>query len=152
MNTEPIRIFLVDNHAVVREALKRIINAQHDMTIVGEAANGHAAIQIYPLIDAEITLIDLNMPEVNGFTAIKTIKQQHPEARFIAMSAFDFEEDIEASYDAGATAFLTKDTTRDILLKIIRSVYSGTYTRSEESIEKSDVFSENRDKLERLRD
>jgi DNA-binding NarL/FixJ family response regulator len=152
MKTEPIRIFLVDNHGAVREALKRIINAQDDMTIVGEAANGHAAIQIYPLIDAEITLIDLNMPGVNGFTAIKTIKEQNPKARFIAMSAFDFEEDIEASYDAGATAFLTKDTTRDVMLKIIRSVYTGTYTRPGAAIEKSDVFSETKDKLEHLQD
>ena len=146
MSTEPIRILLVDNHTGVREALKRIINAQPDMTIVGEASNGQAAIQLYPLIDVEITLIDLNMPEVNGLTAMRTIKKDHPEARFIAMSAFDFEEDIEASYKAGATAFLTKDTTRDILLNIIRSVYTGSFTRPQGPIGRTDAFSEARDK------
>ena len=146
MSTEPIRILLVDNHTGVREALKRIINAQPDMTIVGEASNGNAAIQLYPLIDVEITLIDLNMPEVNGLTAMRTIKKDHPKARFIAMSAFDFEEDIEASYEAGAAAFLTKDTTRDILLNIIRSVHTGTFNRPERTIERADAFSEARDK------
>jgi two-component system NarL family response regulator len=127
--SEQIRIFLVDNHVGVREALRHIIGAQRDMTIVGEASNGTAAIQLFPLINPEITLIDLNMPEVDGVSAIKTIKQHYPAAKVIAMSSFDFEEDIEASYEAGATAFLTKDTTRDILLNIIRSVYAGNFNR-----------------------
>lgn len=129
MNSEPIRIFLVENHDGVREALRRIITAQSDMTIVGEASNGNAAIEFFELIDPDITLIDLNMPEVNGIKAIRTIKQLHPGAQFIAMSAFDFEEEIDESYEAGATAFLTKDTTRDIMLNVIRSVHSGSYKR-----------------------
>ncbi len=140
--TEQIRIFLVDNHAAVREALTRIINAQPDMTIVGEASNGNAAIQLFPLIDAQITLIDLNMPEIDGLTAIRTIKNTHPEARFIAMSSFDFEEEIEACYQAGASAFLTKDTTRDVLLNIIRDVHSGNFTRPQIVETRPNIFFE----------
>jgi DNA-binding NarL/FixJ family response regulator len=138
MNHErPIRILVVDNHRLVREALCRIIQAQPDMEIVGEASNGLAAVEVFSLIDPDITLMDLNMPLMDGIEAIKTIRMKFPNSRFIVLSAFDFAEDIAGAFEAGAMAYLTKDTKRDKLLEVIRGVNEGKVFRHNELLESS---------------
>jgi DNA-binding NarL/FixJ family response regulator len=125
----PMRILVVDNHRLVREALCRIVQAQPDMEIAGEASNGLAAVEIYALVDPDVTLIDLSMPEMDGIEAIKTIRMRYPQSRFVVLSAFDFVEDISKSFEAGASAYLTKDTKREKLLEVVRGVNRGqTYT------------------------
>lgn len=122
---KPIRILIVDNHSLVREAMTRLINIQSDMEVVGEAANGKVAVDSYENISPDVTLMDLSMPVMNGIDAVRTIRQQHPDARFIILSAYDFPEDIQKSTQAGASAYLLKDTAREKLIRVIRDVHQG---------------------------
>src|SRR4026207_469559 len=122
---KPIRILIVDNHSLVREAMYRLINIQSDMEVVGEAANGKVAVDSYENFSPDVTLMDLSMPVMNGIDAVRTIRQQHPDARFIILSAYDFPEDIQKSTQAGAVAYLLKDTAREKLVRVIRDVHQG---------------------------
>jgi DNA-binding NarL/FixJ family response regulator len=124
-NGKPIRILIVDNHSLVREAMTRLINIQSDMQVVAEAVNGKMAVDTYENISPDITLMDLSMPVMSGIDAVRTIRQNHPDARFIILSAYDFPEDIQKSTQAGAAAYLLKDTARDKLIRVIRDVHQG---------------------------
>ncbi len=123
--TKPIRILVVDNHSLVREAMTRLINIQPDMQVVAEAANGQIAVTSYEKIAPDVTLMDLSMPGMNGIDAVHAIRRQHPDARFIMLSAYDFPEDIQKSMQAGAAAYLLKDTAREKLIRVIRDVHQG---------------------------
>jgi two-component system NarL family response regulator len=123
--SDHIRVFLVDNHHFVREAMARIINNQPDMAVVAEAENGRIAVEKYKEVKPDVTLMDISMPEMDGIEAMTNIRQSHPAARFIVLSAYDFPEDIQGSFLAGAKAYLLKDTSRDELLRIIRAVHNG---------------------------
>jgi two-component system NarL family response regulator len=121
----PIKIFIVDNHSFIRETMTRLINIQPDMKVVAEAPDGQQAVIFYDHVAPDVTLMDLSMPGMNGIQAIHAIKQKHPKARFILLSAYDFPEDIQRSSHAGAAAYLLKDTTREELIRIIRQVHQG---------------------------
>jgi len=123
--TKPIRVLIVDNHSLVREAMTRLINIQPDMKVVAEAPNGKVALDSYDQISPDVTLMDLSMPIMNGIETVKAIRKSHPGARFIILSAYDFPEDIQNSLQAGAVAYLLKDTTRDKLIRVIREVHQG---------------------------
>jgi DNA-binding NarL/FixJ family response regulator len=123
--TKPIRVLIVDNHSLVREAMTRLINIQPDMKVVAEASNGKIALDSYEEISPDVTLMDLSMPVLNGIETVKAIRKNHPDARFIILSAYDFPEDIQKSLQAGAVAYLLKDTTRDKLIRVIREVHQG---------------------------
>jgi len=120
-----IRILVVDNHSLVREAMTRLINIQSDMEVVGEAVNGKMAVDTFENISPDVTLMDLSMPVMNGVESVRTIRKNHPDARFIMLSAYDFPEDIQKSTQAGAVAYLLKDTARDKLVRVIREVHQG---------------------------
>jgi len=124
-NGKPIRILIVDNHSLVREAMTRLINIQSDMEVVAEAANGKMAVDTFENTSPDVTLMDLSMPVMNGIDAVRTIRQNHPDARVIMLSAYDFPEDIHKSTIAGASAYLLKDTARDKLIRVIRDVHQG---------------------------
>jgi two-component system, NarL family, response regulator len=123
--TKPIRVLIVDNHSLVREAMTRLINIQPDMKVVAEASNGKVALDCYEEISPDVTLMDLSMPVMNGIESVKAIRKNHPDARFIILSAYDFPEDIQNSLQAGAVAYLLKDTSRDKLIRVIREVHQG---------------------------
>jgi DNA-binding NarL/FixJ family response regulator len=122
---KPIRILVVDDHSLIREAMTRLINIQPDMQVVAEAANGQVAVNSYGNVDPDVTLMDLSMPGMNGIDAVQTIRKTHPQARFIMLSAYDFPEDIQKSMQAGAAAYLLKDTSREKLIRVIRDVHQG---------------------------
>jgi two-component system NarL family response regulator len=122
---KPIRVLIVDDHSLVREAMTRLINIQPDMKVVAEASNGKIALDSYEEISPDVTLMDLSMPLMNGIETVKAIRKNHPDARFIILSAYDFPEDIQHSLQAGAVAYLLKDTTRDKLIRVIREVHQG---------------------------
>jgi two-component system, NarL family, response regulator len=120
-----IRIFLVDDHRFVRQAISRIINGQPDMKVVAEAEDGKIAVDLYAQVQPDITLMDLNMPQMDGIQAMITIRRSHPEARMIVLSSSDSQKDMQDSSRAGASAYILKDTKRDKLLSIIRDVFAG---------------------------
>lgn len=121
----PIRILIADDHPIVREGLVALINRRPDMQVVAEVSDGRAAVQAFEEHRPDVTLLDLRMPEMGGVEAIETIRRQQPEARIIVLTTFDGDEDIYRAIQAGARAYLLKETPRQELLETIRAVHAG---------------------------
>lgn len=125
MNGYQIRVVIGDDHPIVRDGITAVINDQHDMEVVAEAANGKELVDMVMQYRPDVTLVDLRMPQLSGLDAIKAIKEDLPAARFIVLTTFDGDEDIYRALQAGAQAYLLKDTLRNELLETIRLVYKG---------------------------
>lgn len=119
------RVMIADDHPVVVLGLAAIINAQPDMTVVGEAANGRQALELFEKHLPDVTLIDLRMPELGGVEAIKQIRAKHPGAIFIVLTTYQGDEDIHKALKAGAQGYLLKGMAHDDLLEAIRRVRAG---------------------------
>lgn len=120
-----IRILVVDDHRFLREAISGIVNSQPDMTVIAEAPNGKVAVQLFPIVKPDVTLMDMMMPEMNGVEAIVRIIQDYPDAKVVVLSGYDFMEEVKSSFDAGARAYVLKEEAREKLVPIIRAVHSG---------------------------
>jgi DNA-binding NarL/FixJ family response regulator len=120
-----IRIIVADDHPVVREGLSALVKSQKDMRVVSEATNGRQAVQQFLLQRPDVLLLDLRMPEMNGIEAIQTILKKAPRAKIIVLSTYGGDEDIYRALQAGAKAYLLKDSPRAQLLESIRAVYKG---------------------------
>jgi DNA-binding NarL/FixJ family response regulator len=116
---------IADDHPVVVMGLAAIINAQPDMTVVGEAANGRLALELFEKQLPDVTLIDLRMPELGGVEAIRQIRAKHPNAIFIVLTTYQGDEDIHKALKAGAQGYLLKGMAHDDLLDAIRRVRTG---------------------------
>lgn len=119
------RVVIADDHPVVREGMAAMINRRSDLQVVGEAANGLEAIDLYRREQPDILLIDLRMPEMGGVDAIRIIRGEFPQARIIVLTTYDGDEDIYRALQAGAMAYLLKDTPREAVLEAIRAVAGG---------------------------
>jgi DNA-binding NarL/FixJ family response regulator len=119
------RVMIADDHPVVVMGLAAIINAQPDMTVVGEASNGRLALELFEKHLPDVTLIDLRMPELGGVDAIKQIRAKHPHAIFIVLTTYQGDEDIHKALKAGAQGYLLKGMAHDDLLDAIRRVRAG---------------------------
>jgi two-component system NarL family response regulator len=124
-HSKEIRIIVADDHPVVREGISALVKSQKDMRVVSEAANGRQAVQQFLLHRPDVLLLDLRMPEMNGIEAIQAILKKAPEAKIIVLSTYDGDEDVYQALQAGAKAYLLKDSPREQLLESIRGVYSG---------------------------
>jgi two-component system, NarL family, response regulator len=119
-----MRILCVDDHAVVREGLATIIATQPDMEVVGTANDGAHAIDAYRQWRPDVVLMDLHLPLMSGFEAIRAIRREDPQARIIVLTMYDGEEDVHRALSAGAAAYLLKDTLADDLIHTLRQVYT----------------------------
>jgi DNA-binding NarL/FixJ family response regulator len=122
---ERIRILVVDDHHVVRQGLVALLNIMPNIEVVGEASDGVQAVELYRALKPDITLMDLQLPNLGGVDAILKIRADDPIARFIVLTTFDGDEDIFRSLQAGAKAYLLKGMTVDELLSTIQAVHSG---------------------------
>jgi DNA-binding NarL/FixJ family response regulator len=120
-----IRILVVDDHPVVREGLVAIIEAQDDMTVVGEAGDGSQAIAIYTAAKPDVVLMDLAMPGTDGVQAIEGMRAFDPEARVVVLTAYDTDERILRAVEAGARGYLLKGAPRDEIFRAVRVVNLG---------------------------
>jgi len=120
-----IRILVVDDHPVVREGLVAIIEAQDDMTVVGEAGDGAQAIAIYKAAKPDVVLMDLAMPGTDGVQAIEGMRQFDPDARVVVLTAYDTDERILRAVEAGARGYLLKGAPRDDIFRAVRVVNLG---------------------------
>ena len=120
-----IRVLIVDDHPVVREGLAAMLERQDDITVVGEAADGAAAIQKALDTSPDVILMDLRMPVMDGVEAMRRIGAQVPSAHVIVLTTYDNDEYIFRGIEAGARAYLLKDAPRDELFHAIREVHQG---------------------------
>ncbi|MCA9953605.1 MAG: response regulator transcription factor [Ardenticatenaceae bacterium] len=123
--SEPIRIFLADDHAVVREGLVALIETETDMEVVGTGENGEEAVRRVLHFQPDVTLLDLNMPRKSGLEAIAEIKQSLPDARILVLTSFGDDEHVFSAIKGGALGYLLKDTPPHELIRAIRNVYEG---------------------------
>lgn len=122
---ELIRVLIADDHPVVREGIGALINRRPDMEVVAEVSNGRLATQTYAQEQPDVVLMDLRMPKMGGVEAISQIIANDPQARIIILTTYDGDEDIYRGFQAGAKAYLLKDSSRDVLLDTIRAVAAG---------------------------
>jgi DNA-binding NarL/FixJ family response regulator len=122
-----IRILCVDDHRIVREGIASLIDRQPDMRVVASAASGEEAIDLFVEHQPDITLMDLQLGVMDGITAIKIIRRRSPDARIVVLTMRRGDEDIHRALEAGASAYLMKDTISDDLIRILREVQAGEH-------------------------
>jgi DNA-binding NarL/FixJ family response regulator len=120
-----IRILITDDHPVVREGLAGMLAGQPDFEVVGMAEDGEAAVRLHASLSPNVTLMDLQMPGLDGVGAIEAIKIQQPSAHILVLTTYDSDADILRAIEAGATGYLLKDTPREELFRAIRTAAQG---------------------------
>jgi len=131
-NAGPIRILSVDDHPLVRQGIAGLVAIQSDMTLVGEAANGREAIHQFRVHHPDVTLMDLQMPEMSGLDAIIAIRGEFAEARIVVLTTYAGDVQVLRSLKAGARAYLLKNTLHKELVETIRAVHAGKKSLSAE--------------------
>jgi DNA-binding NarL/FixJ family response regulator len=127
-----IRILIVDDHPLLRQGILALIADEQDMSVVGEAADGREAIQQFRAHHPDVTLMDLQMPEMNGLDAMISIRGEFPEARIIVLTTYTGDVQARRALQAGARAYLLKNSLHKDLLGTIRAVHAGRKTLSPE--------------------
>jgi DNA-binding NarL/FixJ family response regulator len=120
-----IKILTVDDHPLLRQGIAGVIQGEKDMLVVGEASNGREAIEMFRSRRPDVTLMDLQMPDVNGIDAIVAIRQEHPQARIIVLTTYEGDALARRALKAGVAGYILKDMIRTELLEAIRSVHVG---------------------------
>ncbi len=120
-----IRILLADDHPIVREGLRAVLETQADFEVIAEAARGDEALRLALALQPDILLLDLEMPILDGVETIRRLRQQQPAARIIVFTAFDNDERIIHAVQAGANGYLLKGAPREEIFKAIRITMEG---------------------------
>jgi two-component system response regulator NreC len=125
MQAMSIRVLIVDDHGIVRHGLERSIQQQEDMEVVGQATDGHAAVQLARQLSPNVVLMDVSMPELNGIEATREIVHESPGTRVIALSMHSAKRYVREMFRAGASGYLLKDCEFDELVTTIRLIAQG---------------------------
>ena len=127
MNSQPglIRILSVDDHPILRKGIASLVNAESDMKLVAEASSGREAVELYRLHRPDVTLMDLQLPEMNGAEAIREIQSEFQDARIIVLTTYSGDAQILKALKAGARAYILKGHVHRELLETIRAVHAG---------------------------
>lgn len=134
--SETIRILCVDDHPLVRKGIASILANEADMVLVAEAGNGREAVNLFKEFKPDVVLMDLRMPELDGTTATRLIRQEAPEARIIALTSYDGDQDIYRALEAGVRGYILKEMVHTEVVRAIRTVHSGKRLMPQEVAER----------------
>lgn len=123
--TDPVRVLLVDDHAILREGIRLILEAQPDLEVIGEAATGREALALVASRHPNVVLMDLTMPDLNGMDATVAIKRQYPAVQVLVLTMHDSDEYFFRLLQAGASGYLLKGGGKNDLLTAVRAVAAG---------------------------
>lgn len=121
----PITVLIVDDHPLIREGIEAVVSGYDDITVVGEASNGLEAIRLYRTTQPDVTLMDVQMPELNGIGAIRSIMFEFPQARIAVLTTYRGDVRALQAIKAGARGYLLKSTLRHELIETIRALAAG---------------------------
>jgi two-component system, NarL family, response regulator LiaR len=133
--TSPIRVMLVDDHTMVRRGLATFLKVFDDLELVGEAADGEMAVQLCARILPDVILMDMVMPDIDGVTVTRLIRQRFPTVQVVALTSFKEEGLVQSALQAGAIGYLLKDVLADELAQAIRAAHAGRGTLSPEIVQ-----------------
>src|SRR5580692_12723842 len=138
MTTEEIKIkvLCVDDHPLVRKGIASILSNENDMRLVAEAGDGSEAVDRFREHQPDVTLMDLRMPNMDGVQATQAIRKEFPEARIIALTSYDGDQDIYRALEAGVRGYMLKEMVHTDVLRAIRTVYSGKRLMPQEVAER----------------
>jgi DNA-binding NarL/FixJ family response regulator len=125
MSGTPVRVLLVDDQALFREALALLLGVRAEIEVVGEAADGAAALERSAALQPDVVLMDLHMPVLDGIAATRRLRVEQPGVRVLALTTFDDDEDVFAALRAGAVGYLLKDVTSDRLVEALLAAERG---------------------------
>jgi DNA-binding NarL/FixJ family response regulator len=134
--TGTIRILCVDDHPLVRKGIASILANEADMELVAEANDGREAVALFKELKPDVVLMDLRMPELDGTTATRLIRQEAPEARIIALTSYDGDQDIYRALEAGVRGYILKEMVHTEVVRAIRTVHSGKRLMPQEVAER----------------
>ena len=120
-----IHVLIVDDHPIVRMGISGIVDSQSDMFVAGHAANGREAILLFEQLSPDVTLMDLRLADMSGSEVTAAIRQEFPEARIIALTSYDGDQDIYRALEAGVRGYLLKEMVHTEVVKAIRVVHAG---------------------------
>jgi DNA-binding NarL/FixJ family response regulator len=121
----PVRVLLVDDQALFREALATLLEVRAEIEVVGEAGNGVEALDRVPALRPDVVLMDLHMPVLDGIGATRRLRVEHPDVRVLALTTFDDDEDVFAALRAGAVGYLLKDVSSERLVEALLAAARG---------------------------
>jgi len=128
----PIRIVIADDHKIMRDGLRKLLEQEEDMKVVAEAEDGYSILDLAEEVKPDVIIMDVSMPNLNGIEASRKILARFPEIRIVALSMHNDKRFIAGMFDAGASAYLLKDSAFSQLAEAIRTVYTGgTYIGSQ---------------------
>jgi NarL family two-component system response regulator LiaR len=134
-STQPIRVMIVDDHAMVRKGLTAFLKSEPTLELVGEAHDGREAIECCEQLHPDVILMDLIMPELGGVAATRTIHQRWPNVQVIALTSFQEKELVQDALQAGAIGYLLKNVSGEELSEAIRQAHSGRPTLAPEAVQ-----------------
>jgi DNA-binding NarL/FixJ family response regulator len=120
-----IRVLCVDDHPIVRKGIASLLANESDLKLIAEAAGGQEAVDLHRALRPDVTLMDLKLPDPDGVTAIRMIREEFPQARIIALTSYDGDQEIYRALEAGARGYLLKEMVHTDVLHAIRVVHSG---------------------------
>ncbi len=125
MNPDPIRVLIADDHPLVVEGVRGVLETYDTVTVVATAANGQEALERFAEAQPDIVLMDINMPDLNGLAATELLLERHPGARVLVLSMHDTPEYIQTALRHGARGYVLKDVPTDDLVRAIEKVHGG---------------------------